>query len=158
MLIPFLVKITNSYTEISYNFFVQGIGIINGLKQIATPLNRGLLLLAEMSSKGTLTTQSYANSTLQMAIQHPDFVFGFIGQSRLPSPHDFIYMTPGVHLGMAGDGLGQQYSSPRQVIFERGCDVIIVGRGIYGGGEEGMVGRAEEYRNAGWSAYLDRIE
>jgi orotidine-5'-phosphate decarboxylase len=41
-------------------------------------------------------------------------------------------MTLGVDLGRKGDGLGQQYNSPDRVVREKGCDVVIVGRGIIG--------------------------
>lgn len=88
-----------------------------------------------------------------MAARHRDFVIGFIGQNRHESPHDWIYMTPGCSLDSAGDGLGQQYRTPRDVILG-GCDVIIVGRGII---EGDAVANAERYRKAGWDAYLERI-
>lgn len=98
-----------------------------------------------------------------MALKHRDFVIGFIGQRKLGNngpEDDFILMTPGVSLSSSGDGLGQQYRTPRQVVVEAGTDVIIVGRGIYAG----AVGNAEElrkrgeiYRNAGWEAYSERI-
>jgi orotidine-5'-phosphate decarboxylase len=54
-----------------------------------------------------------------------------------------------------GDALGQQYRTPRQVVLESGCDVIIVGRGIYGSGDP--VENAKMYQKAGWDAYLERI-
>ena len=55
-----------------------------------------------------------------------------------------------------GDSLGQQYRTPRQVIIESECDVIIVGRGIYGQGN--VVENAKLYQQAGWEAYLERCQ
>ncbi|KAI9833434.1 MAG: orotidine 5'-phosphate decarboxylase [Phylliscum demangeonii] len=138
------------------------------------PLGRGLLLLAEMSSEGSLMTSAYTEQCVALAREHRDFVLGFVAQRALNSEPDdnFVVLTPGVSLpppsssasssspqteeGMArGDGLGQQYRTPREVVFERGCDVIIVGRGILKA--EDPVQEAERYRKEGWSAYLDRL-
>jgi len=71
---------------------------------------------------------------------------------------DFLVLTPGVGLDAKGDGLGQQYRTPHQVVLESGCDVIIVGRGIYASGDvTEMQRQAERYRKAGWDAYLERV-
>ena len=73
---------------------------------------------------------------------------------------DFVIMTPGVGsvANKTGDKLGQQYRTPREVVYESGCDVIIVGRGIYGGkGEKEWKEEAERYRVEGWKAYEERI-
>ena len=149
----------SSWADITNCHSVPGEGIISGLKEIGLPLDRGLLLLAEMSSKGALAKGSYATETFEMATRHTDFCIGFIGQHRIESDVDFLYLTPGVNLSSTGDSLGQQYRTPRQVIYDSKCDVIIVGRGIYGGMEKDvMVSRAIEYRDAGWRAYLDRLE
>lgn len=53
------------------------------------------------------------------------------------------------------DGLGQQYSSPEDVICTKGSDIIIVGRGILASSDR--LRAAEEYRTAGWQAYLKRL-
>ncbi|KNE59622.1 orotidine 5'-phosphate decarboxylase [Allomyces macrogynus ATCC 38327] len=53
----------------------------------------------------------------------------------------------------AGDGLGQQYRTPHDVLVKDGCDVIIVGRGIYKPGRD-PVAEAKRYQKAGWDAYL----
>ena len=71
-------------------------------------------------------------------------------------------MTPGVGLDSKGDGMGQQYRTPDEVVNASGCDIIIVGRGIYGGGEgnadDEIVRQSKRYQEAGWKAYLDRLE
>lgn len=73
---------------------------------------------------------------------------------------DWLILTPGVGLEGKGDGKGQQYRTPREVVYDCGCDVIIVGRGIYGvkGGEEAIKKEAERYRMEGWKAYEERLK
>lgn len=51
----------------------------------------------------------------------------------------------------SGDGLGQQYLTPEQVIKENQSDVIIVGRGILKA--EDPVAAAQQYQEAGYKAY-----
>ena len=117
---PFL-KIGSHFTNAHS---LPGDSIVQGLKEVGLPLSRGLLLLAEMSSQGCLATDEYAQETLKMAVRHSDFVFGFIGQRRLPLPQgvdtDFLYMTPGVQVQSKGDALGQQYRTPHEVLVESG--------------------------------------
>lgn len=140
--------ITNAHT-------VPGPGIIDGLKQVGMPKGRGLLLLAEMSSKGTLAQGEYTQKTLEMAQANKDFVIGFITMKKLLDDQCFINMTPGVKLAAGGDTLGQQYNTPEKVIGEQGSDIIIVGRGIYEATDP--VAEARKYREAGWNAYKSRI-
>jgi len=72
---------------------------------------------------------------------------------------DFLVLTPGIGLDVAGDGLGQQYRTPEVAVLGCRCDiiiVIIVGRGIYGNPGNMDIGevqrQAERYREAGWNA------
>jgi len=139
--------ITNAHT-------VPGPGIIEGLKEIGLPKGRGLLLLAEMSSKGTLAKGEYTQETLGMAKQHKDFVIGFITMRQLIDDPCFINMTTGVQLTAGGDKLGQQYNTPENVIGKQKSDIIIVGRGIYGAADP--IAEAKKYQEAGWKAYLNR--
>ncbi len=129
---------------------VAGPGIIDSLKGEARP-ETGLLLLAEMSSKGNLLTPEATQTMVSWADQHPDFVMGFIAQRRLPAKHDFMVLSPGVHLDQRGDSQNQQYRTPKEAILRDGCDIIIVGRSIYGARDPSA--EALRYRNAGWEAY-----
>lgn len=139
------------WADITNAHCIPGPGIIEGLKQVGLPKGRGLLLLAEMSSKGTLATGDYTQQTLKWAQEHADFVIGFICLRQLVTAPFFIHMTPGVQLKEGKDALGQQYLTPHQVIGISKSDVIIVGRGIYEALDPQK--EAEKYRLAGWSAY-----
>ncbi|MFA7653933.1 MAG: orotidine-5'-phosphate decarboxylase [Candidatus Magasanikbacteria bacterium] len=139
--------ITNAHT-------VPGPGIIEGLKEVGLPKGRGLLLLAEMSSKGTLAKGEYTQETIKMALEHKNFVIGFITMRQLIDDPCFINMTPGVQLSVGGDKLGQQYNTPDNVIGKQKSDIIIVGRGIYGAVDP--VAEAKKYQEAGWMAYKNR--
>lgn len=150
--------ITNAHT-------VPGEGVISGLAEVGIPKGRALLLLAEMSSKGTLAKADYTTETVNMARRHPDFVIGFVSQRRLEGvglessndslPEDFLVLSPGVGMDVTGDGLGQSYRTPHQVVCESGADVMIVGRGIYGqtnksgDPDEVILQQALRYKEAG---------
>lgn len=160
-------KIAN-WAHITNAHPVPGPGVISGLASVGLPLGRGLLLLAEMSSQGNLATGSYTQAAIQMARAERDFVIGFIAMNRdniqkpnteSDSAEDFLILTPGVGLDTRGDGMGQQYKTPREVILDRRCDIIIVGRGIYGKGDNVDVQKqAKRYQQEGWNAYLERLE
>jgi len=129
------------------------------------PFLRSLLLLAEMSSEGHLMTPEYQKTTVEIARSHSEFVMGFIAQRSLNTEPDdnFITMTPGCQLPppgqegkKLGDGLGQQYNTPHKLIYEQGCDVIIVGRGIVRA--QDRKSEAERYKKAAWAAYEERIQ
>ncbi|KAG6896104.1 dihydroorotate dehydrogenase [Termitomyces sp. T32_za158] len=160
-----------SWSHITNAHPVPGPSIIAGLASVGLPLDRGLLLLAEMSTKGALTTGVYTEKAVRMARARRDFVIGFIAQRRMEGvgiaagetvdvTEDFLILAPGVGLHAKGDAMGQQYRTPKEVILDSGCDVIIVGRGIYGTDPsltEAIANRAQEYRAAGWEAYLHRL-
>ncbi|KAF4584309.1 orotidine-5'-phosphate decarboxylase [Ophiocordyceps camponoti-floridani] len=133
------------------------------------PINRGLLILAQMSSQGNFMNADYTRACVEAAREHRDFVMGFVSQDNLNSEADdnFIHMTPGCQLparddldsesnvALRGDGKGQQYKTPHHIIGVCGADVVIVGRGILKAGDP--QDEAERYRSAAWKAYLERI-
>lgn len=139
--------ITNAHT-------VAGPGSIGALKAIGLSKGRGLLVLAEMTPKGTLAKGSYTEASIEMAEAHRDFVIGFITTRQLVDDPVFINMTPGVQLQTGGDAFGQQFATPVTVITKNKSDVIIVGRGITA--SEDPLAEAKKYRAAGWQAYLNR--
>jgi orotidine 5'-phosphate decarboxylase subfamily 1 len=138
-----------SWADIVNAHIIPGPGIIEGLKHVGGPLGRGLLLLAEMSSKGTLTDHTYAQRAYAMALQFPDFVIGFISQRKLGSDPHLLTFTPGIHLHATQDALGQQYRSPEQAIRD-GADILIVGRAITEAKDPKH--EAALYAQAGWQA------
>lgn len=132
---------------------------------------RGLLLLAQMSTKGNLATPEYTAACVDAARRHKNFVMGFVSQESLNSEPDdaFIHMTPGCQLPpddgnqdenggdeeVNGDGKGQQYQTPRKLITLCGTDIVIVGRGILNAGD--WESEADRYRRKAWKAYLERL-
>lgn len=154
------------WADITNAHSVPGEGIINGLREAAHEYeaaaggaaDRGLIMLAELSSKGSLAVGEYTAQTVAMARRNLDFVFGFIAQNRMEEGdgEDLLILTPGVGLDDKGDGLGQQYRTVDTVV-KGGSDVIIVGRGLFGKGRDPEA-EGKRYRDAGWAAYEARIK
>ena len=133
---------------------LPGPGIVQGLAEVGRKKNRGLVLIAEMSSAGHLMNADYVQHTLAIAERYADFVFGFITQHALSTDPHWVNLTPGIQLKEGGDTLGQQYVTPESAILERGTDVILVGRGIFAA--ENPRAEAQTYRERGWEAYCKR--
>uniref|UniRef100_A0A3B5MDA4 Uridine 5'-monophosphate synthase n=1 Tax=Xiphophorus couchianus TaxID=32473 RepID=A0A3B5MDA4_9TELE len=126
----------------------------DGLSAVGKPLGRGCLLIAQMSSQGSLATGEYTQAVVKMAEENSDFVIGFICGSKITEKPEFLHMTPGVQIKAGGDLMGQQYTTPEDVIYNKGSDVIIVGRGILEASD--WLEAAESYRKSGWDAYKRR--
>lgn len=150
------------WADITNAHGVTGAGIVKGLKEAAaetTSEPRALLMLAELSSKGSLAYGEYTKQTVEIAKTDKEFVIGFIAQRDMGGSDegfDWLVMTPGVGLDDKGDALGQQYRTVSEVVAT-GTDIIIVGRGLIGKGRDPVV-EGERYRKAGWEAYEERIK
>ncbi|KAM5386700.1 hypothetical protein ACJZ2D_000663 [Fusarium nematophilum] len=114
---------------------------------------RALLLLAEMTTSGSLATGAYTDRCVQVARKHADVVIGLVAIRCLGTEsvddNDLTIFTTGVNRGQKGDDLGQQYQSPEAAV-KGGSDFIIVGRGIHA--SEDPVAAARMYMWEGWKA------
>ncbi len=144
----------SEWADIINAHVLPGEGIISGLREgCKGRRDVGLLLLAQMSSKGNLFSESYIQETVKMAQNNTDFVMGFIAQEELIQGAGFITMTPGVQVQTSGDNLGQSYNTPKNIICDKGSDIIIVGRGIYGADNPEQA--AKQYQKLGWDALME---
>ncbi|KAJ5084200.1 orotidine 5-phosphate decarboxylase pyrG-Penicillium chrysogenum [Penicillium alfredii] len=148
---------------------LPGEGIVEALAQTAQAMDfpygadRGLLILAEMTSKGSLATGPYTAASVDYARKYPSFVLGFVSTRSLgevpatvaaSADEDFVVFTTGVNLSSTGDKLGQQYQTPQSAVG-RGADFIIAGRGIYAAPDPQEAAR--QYQQQGWEAYVARV-
>ncbi|XP_076233770.1 rudimentary-like [Calliopsis andreniformis] len=125
-------------------------GLNNGLKDVTEP--RGIFILAEMSSKGALTSGDYVQNAVSIA-QSSDIVAGIVCQSNIFSTLGLVQLTPGVKLSKSSDDLGQQYNTPESVV-NSGADLAVVGRGITEA--EDKLTATLEYKKELWAAYKKR--
>jgi uridine monophosphate synthetase len=147
----------SEWAELVNAHILPGPGLVKGIAEVGREKkNRGLLLIAEMSSEGHLLDKAYVQNTLKIAESHADFVIGFITQHALCSDEHWINFTPGVKLKAGKDKLGQQYITPEIAINQNGSDIIIVGRGIIQAADP--LAQAQEYRKKGWDCYLERCK
>jgi orotidine-5'-phosphate decarboxylase len=146
-----------------------GEGIIEALSHVVSASDfpyhnqRAFILLADMTSKGSLATGTYTSKCVELARVHNKDVIGFIAMrtlAKIPvdSPplnsEDFLIFTTGVNQKTKGDKLGQQYQTPTDAV-RGGADFIITGRGIYTANNP--VQAAQSYQKEGWEAYIERI-
>ncbi|XP_059053056.1 uridine 5'-monophosphate synthase-like [Achroia grisella] len=136
---------------------LPGEGILKALSSACTGIeNRGVFLLAEMSSEGNLISAEYREETVNMASKNPNIITGFVCQNKdtFKDP-GLLQLTPGVQLESAKDDLGQVYNTPEKVILENGADIVVVGRGIVNA--KSPEAQAVVYRDALWKCYSKRI-
>ncbi len=137
---------------------IAGEAILDGLfGELEMP--RAGFLLARMSAKGNLISETYTRQVLEIGKRRKECVSGYIGHGldvedirrfRNKISQDQLLLMPGVNLDSSGDGLGQQYLTVEMAVAG-GADAIIVGRGIIASKDPGV--EAKRYRDAGWTAF-----
>ena len=152
-----------NWSDIVTAHLISGPDIIDGLHSSWEDIGRqgGVLLLAQMSSRGNLLTGDYSDSVVRKGVESRG-VLGFIGNGSRPQeltklrskvgPEKMIW-TPGVNLAIGDGELGQRYGDPYQAILS-GSDCIIVGSGIHGA--KSPMEAAKEYAKISWKALQDR--
>lgn len=134
---------------------VAGEASIVALRDTGNFAAKGMIIVAQMSTKDTLTDENYLQKAVEIGGSHKDCVIGFVAQSRVHNDWGMLQFTPGIHLASKGDSMGQTYNTPDIALKERGTDVIIVGRGIYAA--ENPKEAAKAYQNTAWQAYLESL-
>jgi len=154
-----------SWADLVTAHLISGADIIDGIQSgwVAGGKVGGVLLLAQMSSRGNLLTPEYSDSVVNTGKSHPG-VFGFIGNGSRPDElielrskvgEEKMIWTPGVNLE-SGDGeMGQRYGDPKEAVLA-GSDCIIVGSGIYRADDPVLA--AEAYARASWEGLLERMK
>ena len=141
---------------------ISGTDIVDGLCAGWADVQRegGVLLLAQMSSRGNLLSTKYREKMVAAGVNNPG-VFGFIGNGSdatelaelgVAVGGRKLIWTPGVNLAVGDGEMGQRYGNPREAILA-GSDGIIVGSGIHG--VNNPRGAAEEYARVSWAAKLE---
>lgn len=133
---------------------VAGSSSIEALKATGKLDTTALIVVAEMSTKDTLTDQKYTNKAIEIAEQHSDIVLGTVSQNYRSDHPGLMMLTPGINTDRKKDGLGQTYNHPDEAFSKRGVDIMIVGRGIYQANNPAL--QSEIYKKIGWESYLKR--
>ncbi|XP_014220377.1 uridine 5'-monophosphate synthase [Trichogramma pretiosum] len=128
---------------------IQGIG--KGLDECSE--DKGIFIVAEMSSAGALTTGEYVEKAVK-EVADSEMVTGFVCQTNIFKDPGLIQLTPGVKLVESADDLGQQYNTPNAVV-DKGADLIVVGRGITQAKDQ--LSAVIEYKKVLWEAYKKRV-
>lgn len=152
-----------SWADIVTAHRISGPDIVDGIAAGWADVERvgGILLLAQMSSRGNLLNPDYTKNTIETGKGSPH-VIGYIGNGS--STEEIIQLrslvgegqmiwTPGINLDSGAGKMGQRYGHPRDSIVS-GADIIIVGSGIHG--QSDRVAAAKAYANASWDAILER--
>ena len=154
-----------SWADLVTAHLISGADIVDGLQAAWKDVGRdgGVLLLAQMSSRGNLLSPQYTDKVVELGSKH-NGVFGFIGNGSKPDDlrelrnkvgREKLIWTPGVNLAVGDGEMGQRYGSPDEAIMA-GSDCIIVGSGIHN--SENPAESAKSYAEVSWKAFLARSD
>jgi uridine monophosphate synthetase len=152
-----------TWSDLVTAHLISGPDIVDGLQAGWKDVGRdgGVLLLAQMSSRGNLLNPNYTDEVVTKGGAHSG-VFGFIGNGSRPEElaelrskvgKSKMIWTPGVNLAVGDGEMGQRYGDPREAILA-GSDCIIVGSGIHR--SENPAAAAQSYASASWNALVER--
>ena len=152
-----------SWADLVTSHLISGPDVVDGLQAGWGDVGRsgGVLLLAQMSSRGNLLSPEYTDQVVAKGREHPG-VFGFIGNGSRPEElatlrekvgTEKMIWTPGVNLATGDGEMGQRYGDPREAVLA-GSDCIIVGSGIHK--SDNPKKAAEDYASASWNALIER--
>ncbi|MEC7507602.1 MAG: orotidine-5'-phosphate decarboxylase [Candidatus Thermoplasmatota archaeon] len=152
-----------SWANLVTAHLISGPDIVDGLQAAWGDVNRsgGVLLLAQMSSRGNLLHPGYTKEVVDNGVAH-DGVFGFIGNGSRPAElaalratvgEGKMIWTPGVNLAVGDGEMGQRYGDPTAAVLS-GSDCIIVGSGIHKADDPRAAAAA--YAEASWKGLLQR--
>tara|TARA_B100000287_G_C20512976_1_gene733815 strand:+ start:303 stop:1037 length:735 start_codon:yes stop_codon:yes gene_type:complete len=152
-----------SWANIVTAHLISGPDIVDGLCAGWEDVGNsgGVLLLAQMSSRGNLLSEEYSNAVVDLGKMH-NGVVGFIGNGsnpdnlknlRLVVGQEKMIWTPGVNISTGEGEMGQRYGNPREAILA-GSDCIIVGSGIHSSPDP--IKAAKMYAEISWNALLER--
>ena len=152
-----------SWSDIVTAHLISGPDIVDGLQAAWKSVKRqgGVLLLAQMSSRGNLLTEEYCKNVVAEGVEN-DGVLGFIGNGSRPEDlrvlrqrvgEQKMIWTPGVNIAVGDGEMGQRYGDPYEAVIV-GADCIIVGSGIHQADNPSEV--AKQYAGLSWQGLLDR--
>ena len=152
-----------TWADIVTSHSVSGPDVVDGIAAAWDDIQRigGILLLAQMSSRGNLLSGEYTKRTVEIGSASPH-VIGFIGNGSSPveieglrsmAGEGKMIWTPGVNLSAVEGVLGQRYGHPGDAV-RAGSDAIIVGSGIHGSDDPATAARG--YADVSWGALLER--
>ena len=152
-----------SWSDLVTAHLISGPDIVDGLQAGWKDVGRagGVLLLAQMSSRGNLLHPGYTQEVVQKGAAHPGVV-GFIGNGSRPLELTELreavgdakmIWTPGVNLAVGDGEMGQRYGDPTEAVMA-GSDCIIVGSGIHKADDP--VSAAAAYASASWNGLIQR--
>ena len=152
-----------SWSDLVTAHLISGPDVVDGLQAGWSDVGRsgGVLLLAQMSSRGNLLHPGYTSEVVEKGAAHHG-VFGFIGNGSRPAElqalraavgDEKMIWTPGVNLAVGNGEMGQRYGDPTEAVMA-GSDCIIVGSGIHKADDPKQAAIA--YAQASWSGLLKR--
>lgn len=152
-----------SWSDLVTAHLISGPDVVDGLQAGWKDANRegGVLLLAQMSSRGNLLNPDYTREVVRNGCAH-DGVVGFIGNGSRPEEvsalrdavgEEKMIWTPGVNLAVGDGEMGQRYGDPTEAVLA-GSDCIIVGSGIHASTDPAA--SAQAYAEASWNGLLQR--